>query len=212
MLDEIQGMLSMSKSAFTIGPCEGGGLMDPTAQELLEVGPLSTGLTQGLAGPRGRIGPTPTLKRPTPFGSAASRMQYCHEEDLEESLLKECHADDYVYPGLEASDDGASRVQTSGAMSETRHGIPKPSLLQTAQNHHAPHERERKRRHKSKWVERLPINYERNRPLSPRVGFRHFDKSDFGRRQQRLLGLREDAITLKIDLTNDTPHVKKEAF
>ncbi|KAH7979770.1 hypothetical protein HPB49_010933 [Dermacentor silvarum] len=121
MLHRIQGMLSMQKS------------------------PLSTGLTQGLAGPRGRIGPTPTLKRPTPFGSAASRMRYGEEEYLEEFLLKECHADDdYVYPGLEASDDGASRVQTSGAMSETRHGIPKPSLIQTALNHYAPHEREHK--------------------------------------------------------------------
>ncbi|KAL3241971.1 hypothetical protein MRX96_047840, partial [Rhipicephalus microplus] len=33
-------------------------------------------------------------------------MRSGEEEDLEESLLKECHADDdYVYPGLEASDD-----------------------------------------------------------------------------------------------------------
>lgn len=64
---------------------------------------------------------------------------------------------------------------------------------------------------KSEWVERLPIDYERNRPLSPRVCFRHFDKSDFVRRQQRLLGLREDAIPLKIDLSDDTPHVKTEA-
>ncbi|KAH7979765.1 hypothetical protein HPB49_010928 [Dermacentor silvarum] len=72
-------------------------------------------------------------------------MRYGEEEYLEEFLLKECHADDdYVYPGQEASDDGASRVQTSAAMSETRHGIPKPSLLQTAQNHYAPHEREHK--------------------------------------------------------------------
>lgn len=64
---------------------------------------------------------------------------------------------------------------------------------------------------KSEWVERLPINYERNQPLSPRVCFRHFDKSDFVRRQQRLLGLREDAIPLKIDLSDDASHVKKEA-
>ncbi|KAH7948340.1 hypothetical protein HPB52_020638 [Rhipicephalus sanguineus] len=104
--DAIQGMLSMSKSAFTFGPCDGGGPMGPTAQELLEGGPLSTGLALGLTGARGRIGPTPTHKRPTPFSSAASRMRSGEEEDLEESLLKECHADDdYVYPGLEASDD-----------------------------------------------------------------------------------------------------------
>ncbi|XP_050032683.1 uncharacterized protein [Dermacentor andersoni] len=63
----------------------------------------------------------------------------------------------------------------------------------------------------SVWVERLPINYERNRPLSPRVCFRHFDKSDFVRRQQRLLGLREDAIPLKKELPDDTLQVKKEA-
>ncbi|KAL3178744.1 hypothetical protein MRX96_009424 [Rhipicephalus microplus] len=49
----------------------------------------------------------------------------------------------------------------------------------------------------SLWDERLPIDYDRNRPQSPRVCFRHFEKADFVRRQQRLLGLREDAIPLK---------------
>lgn len=63
---------------------------------------------------------------------------------------------------------------------------------------------------KSVWVEQLPIDYERNRPLSPRVCFRHFDKSDFVRRQQRLLGLREDAIPLKIDFSDETVEVKEE--
>ncbi|KAH6943186.1 hypothetical protein HPB50_017143 [Hyalomma asiaticum] len=53
------------------------------------------------------------------------------------------------------------------------------------------------------WDERLPIDYERNRPHSPRVCFRHFDKADFVRRQQRLLGLREDAIPLKLKHDND---------
>ncbi|XP_049527858.1 histone lysine demethylase PHF8 isoform X2 [Dermacentor silvarum] len=127
--DAIQGMLSMSKSAFTFGPCDGGGPMGPTAQELLEGGPLSTGLALGLAGPRGRIGPTPMLKRPTPFGSAASRMRSGEEEDLEESLLKECHADDdYVYPGLEASDDELRVFKPRGRSKRDEAWNPKAKL------------------------------------------------------------------------------------
>ncbi|KAG0426497.1 hypothetical protein HPB47_026407 [Ixodes persulcatus] len=46
----------------------------------------------------------------------------------------------------------------------------------------------------SAWDNRLPLDYERNRPHSPRVCFRHFEKSDFVRRQQRLVGLREGAL------------------
>lgn len=46
------------------------------------------------------------------------------------------------------------------------------------------------------WDERLPINHERNRPQSPRVCFRHFDKDDYVRRQQRLAGLRQGALPL----------------
>lgn len=44
------------------------------------------------------------------------------------------------------------------------------------------------------WEERLPINPERNRPKSPRVCFRHFDRDDYVRRQQRLAGLRQGAL------------------
>uniref|UniRef100_A0A131YZ58 THAP domain containing protein n=1 Tax=Rhipicephalus appendiculatus TaxID=34631 RepID=A0A131YZ58_RHIAP len=62
----------------------------------------------------------------------------------------------------------------------------------------------------SLWDERLPIDYERNRPLSPRVCFRHFEKADFVRRQQRLLGLREDAIPLKVELDDVEPRIKQE--
>ncbi|KAK8784922.1 hypothetical protein V5799_008717 [Amblyomma americanum] len=51
----------------------------------------------------------------------------------------------------------------------------------------------------SAWDERLPIDYERNRPLSPRICFRHFDKSNFVRRQQRLLGLKQDALPVKVE-------------
>ncbi|KAH8021020.1 hypothetical protein HPB51_011799 [Rhipicephalus microplus] len=127
--DAIQGMLSMSKSAFTFGPCDGGGPMGPTAQELLEGGPLSTGLALGLAGARSRINPTPTHKRPTPFSSAASRMRSGEEEDLEESLLKECHADDdYVYPGLEASDDELRVFKPRGRSKRDEAWNPKAKL------------------------------------------------------------------------------------
>ncbi|XP_077531509.1 uncharacterized protein LOC144143572 isoform X2 [Haemaphysalis longicornis] len=46
------------------------------------------------------------------------------------------------------------------------------------------------------WDERLPINHERNRPQSPRVCFRHFDKDDYVRRQRRVAGLRQGALPL----------------
>ncbi|KAH7942066.1 hypothetical protein HPB49_020118 [Dermacentor silvarum] len=92
--DAIQGMLSMSKSAFTFGPCDRGGPMGPTAQELLEGGPPSTGLALELAGPRGMIGRTRSLKRPTPGGGRAKGMRSGEEEDLGVSPHEECHADD----------------------------------------------------------------------------------------------------------------------
>ncbi|XP_037522729.1 uncharacterized protein LOC119399909 [Rhipicephalus sanguineus] len=44
------------------------------------------------------------------------------------------------------------------------------------------------------WVEQVPIDFEGNRPASPRVCFRHFDSSKFVRRQQRLLGLQKGAV------------------
>lgn len=47
------------------------------------------------------------------------------------------------------------------------------------------------------WNERLPIDHERNRPRSPRVCFRHFEKDDYVRRQQRLTGLRQGALPVK---------------
>ncbi|XP_037287434.2 uncharacterized protein LOC119180350 isoform X3 [Rhipicephalus microplus] len=62
----------------------------------------------------------------------------------------------------------------------------------------------------SLWDERLPIDYDRNRPQSPRVCFRHFEKADFVRRQQRLLGLREDAIPLKVEPRVEGPRIKQE--
>lgn len=130
--DAIQGMLSMSKSAFTFGPCDGGGPMGPTAQELLEGGPLSTGLALGLTGGGARRPPlssTSSLKRPTPFGSASSRLRPGEEEDLEESLLKECHADDdYVYPGLEASDDELRVFKPRGRSKRDEAWNPKAKL------------------------------------------------------------------------------------
>lgn len=61
----------------------------------------------------------------------------------------------------------------------------------------------------STWDERLPIDYERNRPLSPRICYRHFDKADFVRRQQRLVGLKQDALPLKTERP-DSPCFKKE--
>lgn len=128
--DAIQGMLSMSKSAFTFGPCDGGGPMGPTAQELLEGGPLSTGLALGLTGPR-RMGSTSSssLKRPMAFGPASSRLRPGEEEDLEESLLKECHADDdYVYPGLEASDDELRVFKPRGRSKRDEAWNPKAKL------------------------------------------------------------------------------------
>lgn len=44
------------------------------------------------------------------------------------------------------------------------------------------------------WVQELPIDFDANRPNSPRVCFRHFDSSKFVKRQQRLLGLLKDAV------------------
>lgn len=59
----------------------------------------------------------------------------------------------------------------------------------------------------SSWDERLPINYERNRPLSPRVCFRHFDKADFVRRQQRLVGLQEKALPKRTEFPDSSSSV-----
>uniref|UniRef100_G3MM21 THAP-type domain-containing protein n=1 Tax=Amblyomma maculatum TaxID=34609 RepID=G3MM21_AMBMU len=53
--------------------------------------------------------------------------------------------------------------------------------------------------HMSAWDERLPINYERNRPRSPRICYRHFEKAQFVRRQQRLIGLKRDALPIKTE-------------
>ncbi|XP_064478951.1 uncharacterized protein LOC135392181 isoform X2 [Ornithodoros turicata] len=44
------------------------------------------------------------------------------------------------------------------------------------------------------WEEHLQIDKEHNSPLSPRVCFRHFDKADFIRKQQRFVGLCEGAV------------------
>ncbi|CAN8002258.1 unnamed protein product, partial [Ixodes hexagonus] len=57
----------------------------------------------------------------------------------------------------------------------------------------------------SAWDNRLPLDYERNRPNSPRVCFRHFEKSDFVRRQQRLVGLREGALPNHPDIPDTVP-------
>ncbi|KAL3204105.1 hypothetical protein MRX96_001087 [Rhipicephalus microplus] len=56
------------------------------------------------------------------------------------------------------------------------------------------------------------IDYDRNRPQSPRVCFRHFEKADFMRRRQKLLGLRKDAIHLKVELRDDELRIKQEKY
>lgn len=54
------------------------------------------------------------------------------------------------------------------------------------------------------WVQKLPIDFDANRPNSPRICFRHFDSSKFVKRQQRLLGLLKDAVP-SVDSTVVTP-------
>lgn len=50
------------------------------------------------------------------------------------------------------------------------------------------------------WEERLRIDHHRNRPKSPRVCFRHFDRDDYVGRRQRLTGLRQGALP-KVETT-----------
>ncbi|KAH7942065.1 hypothetical protein HPB49_020117 [Dermacentor silvarum] len=103
MRDAIQGMPSMSKSV-TFGPCDGGGLMGPTAQELLEGGPLNTGLALGLAGPRGR-------DWLDAHAQAAHSVWLCRLPDVVRRG-RECHADDDCLPWTGSLGRRASRKKS----------------------------------------------------------------------------------------------------
>ncbi|KAL1416145.1 hypothetical protein MTO96_006412 [Rhipicephalus appendiculatus] len=106
--DAIQGMLSMSKSAFTFGPCDGGGPMGPTAQELLEGGPLTL-LPPGCGLVRKKISKNLSSR-------SATRTTTMYTLDWKPRMTS------FACSNLE------------GDQSEMKPGIPKPNLLQTAPN------------------------------------------------------------------------------
>ncbi|CAN8018290.1 unnamed protein product, partial [Ixodes persulcatus] len=128
--DAIQGMLSMSKSAFTFGTSDGP--MGPTAQELLEGGPLSTGLAR-VKGMCPQKGCSLSPRRPGPALAGGrrgrQRRREGDDEDFEESL-KKCHQDEeYVYPGLEASDDELHVFKPRGRWKRDEAWNPKAKLV-----------------------------------------------------------------------------------
>ncbi|XP_064488652.1 histone lysine demethylase PHF8-like [Ornithodoros turicata] len=120
--DAIQGMLSMSKSAFTFGP---EGATGQTAQ-LLREGPLSSGLALLKGGAQRGNTHKPNfmqLRRP------GFRNDDQDDEDLEESL-KKCHQDEeFVYPGLDASDDELHVFKPRGRSKRDEAWNPKAKLV-----------------------------------------------------------------------------------
>ncbi|KAH8021238.1 hypothetical protein HPB51_013913 [Rhipicephalus microplus] len=65
---------------------------------------------------------------------------------------------------------------------------------------------------RSAWLNSVPIDEEVNRPRSPRVCFRHFEKDDFVSNKNRLAGLYEKAVPSIRIPTQTNPKVKCKSF